>query len=61
MGNLGPVIGWVMFMALALIVSNLWGLKTGEWKNLRKPKQYLLIGNAILIISWIILGFANAI
>lgn len=59
MGNLGPVIGWVMFMALALIVSNLWGLKTGEWKNLKKPKNYLLIGNLILIISWIILGFAN--
>jgi len=60
MGNLGPVIGWVMFMALALIVSNLWGLKTGEWGNLKKPKNYLLIGNLILIISWIILGFANA-
>ena len=59
MGKLGPVIGWVMFMALALIVSNLWGLKTGEWKNLKKPKNYLLIGNLILIISWIILGFAN--
>lgn len=59
MGNLGPVIGWIMFMALALIVSNLWGLKTGEWKNLKKPKNYLLIGNLILIISWIILGFAN--
>ena len=60
MGKLGPVIGWVMFNALALIVSNLWGLKTGEWKNLIRPKKFLLIGNLILIISWIILGFANA-
>jgi L-rhamnose-H+ transport protein len=60
MGNIGPVIGWVIFMALALVVSNLWGLKTGEWKNLRKPKKYLLIGNIILVISWIILGCANA-
>jgi L-rhamnose-H+ transport protein len=61
MGNLGPVIGWIMFMALALIVSNLWGLKTGEWKGLDKPKKYLLTGNIILIISWIFLGMANSI
>ena len=60
MGSLGPVVGWIMFMALALIVSNLWGLRTGEWKDLVKPKKYLLAGNVILILSWIILGLANS-
>lgn len=60
MGKLGTVIGWVMFMALALIVSNLWGLKTGEWRNLIRPKNYLLVGNLILILAWIMLGFANS-
>lgn len=60
MGNLGPVVGWVLFMALALIVSNLWGLKAGEWKNLIKPKKYVLVGNLVLIVSWILLGCANA-
>lgn len=60
MGSLGPVIGWIMFMALALIISNLWGLKTGEWKNSGNAKKYLLAGNIILILSWVILGLANS-
>lgn len=59
MGDLGPVAGWIMFMALALIISNLWGLWTGEWKGMGKPKKYLFAGNLILILSWMILGYAN--
>jgi L-rhamnose-H+ transport protein len=59
MGELGPIAGWIMFMALALIVSNLWGLRTGEWKGMVKPLKYLYAGNIILILSWVILGWAN--
>ncbi len=59
MGDLGPIAGWIMFMALALIVSNIWGLTTGEWKGMALPVKYLYAGNIILIISWIIFGFAN--
>jgi L-rhamnose-H+ transport protein len=61
MGKLGPVIGWSMFLALALIVSSLWGLKDGEWKGMRTPLRVLLIGDGILVLSWIILGYANSI
>jgi len=59
MGDLGPIAGWIMFMALALIVSNIWGLRTGEWKGMRVPVKYLYAGNIILILSWVILGYAN--
>ena len=59
MGELGPIAGWIMFMALALIVSNIWGLRTGEWKGMKVPLKYLYAGNIILILSWIILGWAN--
>lgn len=60
MGKMGPAIGWTMFLALALIVSTIWGLISGEWKGVSKPKQILFIGNGILIIAWIILGYANS-
>jgi L-rhamnose-H+ transport protein len=59
MGELGPIAGWIMFMSLALIVSNVWGLRTGEWKGMKVPLQYLYAGNLILILSFIILGLAN--
>ncbi len=60
MGNLGPVIGWTMFLALSLVVSNAWGLGGGEWKNVPRPLRVLLLGDIVLIISWIILGYANS-
>ena len=60
MGNLGPVIGWTMFLALSLVVSNAWGLGGGEWRNAPRPLKILLAGDAVLIISWIILGYANS-
>lgn len=59
LGPLGSSVGWLAFNGLALIVSNVWGLIDGEWKGYGKPKQLLLIGNAILIVSWIVVGIAN--
>ena len=61
MGDLGPVIGWTMFLALSLVISNAWGLGGGEWKNVSRPLRVLLLGDAVLIIAWIILGYANSI
>ncbi|WP_319519371.1 L-rhamnose/proton symporter RhaT [uncultured Martelella sp.] len=60
LGDLGPVIGWIGFMSLALIVSNFWGIKTGEWKGFRRPLGVMNLGNAVLIISVIIVGYANS-
>lgn len=59
LGKMGPVAGWIFFNALALIVSNAWGVKTGEWKASRRGKQWLLIGNGILILSWVFVGLSN--
>lgn len=51
LGEMGNTVGWILFNALALIISTAWGLKTGEWKNTKKTT--LFIGCAILIIAWI--------
>lgn len=60
LGERGPVIGWTMYIAMSLIMSNALGLITGEWKGAKGPLKLLYIGNAILVISWVILGYANS-
>jgi L-rhamnose-H+ transport protein len=60
LGDLGPVVGWVSFNALSLVISNIWGLITGEWKGFRHPTKILLYGNIILVISFVIVGIANS-
>lgn len=59
LGKMGPVAGWIFFNALALIISNAWGVKTGEWNASKQGKRWLLIGNAVLIVSWIFVGLSN--
>lgn len=59
MGELGPVIGWPILLGLSLIVSNVWALKSGEWKGATKPFYLLLSGLAVLIIATGILAYAN--
>lgn len=51
LGNMGSTVGWIIFNALALIISTGWGLKTGEWKGAKKG--ILFLGCAVLIVAWI--------
>jgi len=60
MGDLGVVIGWTMFLALSLVISNAWGILGGEWKNVPRPLALILTGNAVLVVSAILLGYANS-
>ena len=61
LGRFGTSIGWVVFNALALLISNGWGIKTGEWTGYSLEKKKLFIGNAILIISWFFVALAQCI
>ena len=47
--------GWLVFNAIALIVSSFWGLITGEWKNAEGARKLLYVGDIILIVSWVFL------
>lgn len=60
MGEMGPVAGWAMFSAISLVVSNLWGIRSGEWLGVKKPMKVLIAGDVILLLSWIIMGYANS-
>jgi len=59
LGSLGPVVGWVMFNGLALIIANLWGFRDGEWKGFAKARNVALIGNMVIIVALFILGVSN--
>lgn len=59
LGDLGTVIGWVMFNGLALIISNLWGWKDGEWKGHPKPAKVAVAGNVVIVVALVILGITN--
>lgn len=60
MGSLGPVIGWPMLLGLALIVSNLWSLRAGEWKATPGAFRWMQAGVAVLIVACGILGYSNS-
>ncbi|CRL43798.1 hypothetical protein SGGMMB4_00411 [Sodalis glossinidius str. 'morsitans'] len=59
LGNLGPVIGWIAFLSGALIISNAWALKTGEWRGYERPKKVMLLGSVVLVLSVALVGYAN--
>lgn len=57
LGDNGASIGWIMFNAIALIVSNFWGVKTGEWESSKTARRTLYLGDAILVCAWIFIMF----
>lgn len=51
LGDMGDTVGWILFNALALIISVCCGLITGEWKGTKK--KGLFTGCVIMIIAWV--------
>jgi L-rhamnose-H+ transport protein len=60
MGAIGPVIGWPMLLGLALIISNFWAVRAGEWEKASGPLKMMIVSVAVLIIACIILGYSNS-
>ena len=61
MGTMGPIIGWPMLLGLSLIISNIWALRSGEWKDAKKPFQLMLVGLSIIIFASVLLGYSNTV
>ena len=61
LGDLGVSVGYAAFMSFAIIVGNLHGFRTGEWKGASHPSKRLIIaGIAILIAGVCVLAKGNA-
>ncbi len=52
LGSLGGIVGWPLFMSMALITSNALGALSGEWKG-APPRAWVcsMIGIALLIVA----------
>jgi L-rhamnose-H+ transport protein len=55
MAEMGPVLGWPLFMSAIIIVSNAWGFATGEWRGV-SPRTRLTVSIGMLLL---ILGFCT--
>ena len=56
-GQYGPVLGWPLFMTVIVLVANLWGILTGEWRGAgRRTFRYLAAGNALMIVALVVIA-----
>jgi L-rhamnose-H+ transport protein len=61
LGPLGPAIGWPLFLSTGLLVSNVCGILTGEWRSTTaKTRWWVAGGLATLVIAILVLGKAGA-
>jgi L-rhamnose-H+ transport protein len=61
MGRLGGVLGWPLFISLAIMVGNLWGLWRGEWIGAPAAAwRRLRVGLVLLLVAVICFGLSSA-
>ena len=59
MGPLGTSVGWAILMTTMVLVANVWGLLTGEWKNVDKRAfRYLGAGLTMLVVALVVIGMS---
>jgi len=59
LGELGPVVGWPLFMSLIVIVASLLGVLTGEWRSAGKSALRVQ-GLAVLVLVLAVLVLSRA-
>jgi L-rhamnose-H+ transport protein len=61
LGDLGISVGYPVFMSFAIIVGNIHGFRTGEWKGAsRQSVAWIIVGIAILIVGVCLLAQGKA-
>jgi L-rhamnose-H+ transport protein len=59
MAEMGPVLGWPLFMSSIIIVSNVWGFATGEWRGVQpRTLSIVLVGMLLLILGFCTLAWS---
>jgi L-rhamnose-H+ transport protein len=60
MADMGPVLGWPLFMSAIILTSNVWGLAVGEWKGASRSSLITMFaGLAGLILGFCILAWSS--
>ena len=51
---------WILHMSFIILVANMWGLISNEWKGVSKKTRYtILAGVIIIILAVLIVGYGN--
>ena len=51
---------WILHMTFIILISNMWGLLSNEWKGVsKKARVTLLIGVATMIVAVLVVGYGN--
>lgn len=60
LGDLGPSIGWPLFLASIVVASTIFGALTGEWSHTgTRPIRTMIAGVSFLVLAIAILSFAG--
>jgi L-rhamnose-H+ transport protein len=60
MADMGPVLGWPLFMSAIILTSNVWGLAVGEWKGAtRGSLATMFVGLGFLILGFCTLAWSS--
>jgi L-rhamnose-H+ transport protein len=60
LGELGPVLGWPLFMSLIVMTATFWGIVTGEWRGAGKqPLRIMGLAVAVLVAAIFVLGLSS--
>jgi L-rhamnose-H+ transport protein len=60
MGRIGTSVGWILFLSSMIIVANVLGALTGEWKGAQpKTLKIMAAGISILIAAIVVVGMAG--
>ncbi len=58
-GNLGPVVGWPLFMVLIILAANFWGWRHHEWSHVSKAiARRALSAIGLLILAVVVLAYS---
>jgi L-rhamnose-H+ transport protein len=57
MAQMGPVLGWPLFMSAIILTSNVWGFAMGEWRRVRRATVFTVsLGMLLLILGFCVLA-----
>ncbi|MGB9195955.1 MAG: L-rhamnose/proton symporter RhaT [Terriglobales bacterium] len=60
LGDLGPSIGWPVFLAAIVVASTFFGVLTGEWARTgTRPIRTMMLGVSLLVVAIAILSYAG--
>jgi L-rhamnose-H+ transport protein len=61
MGPLGKAMGFAVFLGIAIVTGNLWGVVTGEWRGSgRGPRQWMVASVVVLLLGMGLIAWSNA-